>query len=554
MTNDDIADYLKLYSQLLDLHGLDDFRAKSYANASFRIDKLGLDLMPLSVAEMEKVDGIGKSLAQKIDAIKTTETFPELSKLMEKTPEGVVQMLRVKGIGPKKVGQLWRELGLESIGELLYACNENRLVALKGFGEKTQTAIIDSIGFIEANSGKYHFAKVEKAAMELLEHFREFEMVDRAEFTGELRRKCEILEEAEFLVETLQSNAFELHVAKQFGLETFQYEETGSYHFTYNQWLPCRVYFCEKADFERQWLATTGNLAHLSQIGFKRDVLVESETKFYENAGIPFIIPELREGLQETENAKAGKYTDLIETADLKGVLHNHSKYSDGMHSLEEMAVYAKEQGYQYLGMADHSLTAAYAGGLSIERVQEQHREIDQLNQRLAPFKVFKGIESDILGDGSLDYPDEVLSTFDFVVASVHQNLTMTEDKAMPRLLKAIENPYTTILGHPTGRLLLSRPGYPIDHRKIIDACAANGVAIELNAHPYRLDVDWRWLWYCMEKAVPVSINPDAHRKEGYHDMYYGVCAARKGGLTKEYTLNAVGREGISKYFGGKRG
>jgi len=239
----------------------------------------------------------------------------------------------------------------------------------------------------------------------------------------------------------------------------------------------------------------------------------------------------------------------LIENSDLKGILHNHSNYSDGLHSLRQMASYCKELGYEYFGICDHSQAAFYANGLKPNRVIEQHHEIDALNQELFPFKILKGIESDILSDGSLDYTDDILTKFDFVVASIHSNLKMPIDKANARLLKAIENPFTSILGHPTGRLLLARAGYPIDHKKIIDACSEHHVAIELNAHPYRLDLDWRWIQYAVSKEVKISINPDAHQMKGFHDMHYGVCVARKGGLQASSTLNALGLNEISKYF-----
>jgi DNA polymerase (family 10) len=217
------------------------------------------------------------------------------------------------------------------------------------------------------------------------------------------------------------------------------------------------------------------------------------------------------------------------------------------------MANFCIQKGYDYFGVCDHSKTAVYANGLSIEHVLKQHQEIDELNKTYHnQFKIFKGIESDILGDGSLDYPEEILKQFDFIVASVHANLKMTEERATERLIKAIENPYTTILGHPTGRLLLSRPGYPINHKKIIDACAANNVCIELNAHPYRLDIDWRWIPYCLSKGVMISINPDAHHTEGLLDMYYGVCVARKGMLTQEHCLNTKTLTELSAYFSSK--
>jgi DNA polymerase (family 10) len=231
---------------------------------------------------------------------------------------------------------------------------------------------------------------------------------------------------------------------------------------------------------------------------------------------------------------------EYVEFWHLKGVLHNHTTDSDGLNSLKEMAEHARYEKYQYLGICDHSRSAGYANGLSAERLIAQMKQIDQLNEQLAPFKIFKGVESDILADGSLDYPAEILSMLDFVVASVHSGLKMDQEKAELRLIRAIENPYTTILGHPTGRLLLLREGYPIDHQRIIDACAYNDVVIELNAHPYRLDIDWRWLQYAQKKGVKISINPDAHEKSGYGDMYFGTLAARKGGLLVQNTLNAL--------------
>jgi DNA polymerase (family 10) len=264
---------------------------------------------------------------------------------------------------------------------------------------------------------------------------------------------------------------------------------------------------------------------------------------------LQYIVPELREGLAEVELAKENKLPELIKVEDLKGALHNHTTYSDGANTLKEMADYCKSLGYEYLGICDHSKTAFYAQGLSIERVLEQQQEIDQLNSQYQSFKILKGIESDILNDGSLDYPDDILKSFDFVVASIHSNLKMNEEKATERLIKAIENPYTNILGHPTGRLLLARTGYPINHKKVIDACSANKVSIELNAHPYRLDIDWRWIPYCLEKGIKISINPDAHHLLGLHDMYYGVCVARKGLLDKANCLNSFSLNDLNLFF-----
>jgi DNA polymerase (family 10) len=285
----------------------------------------------------------------------------------------------------------------------------------------------------------------------------------------------------------------------------------------------------------------------LAEVFINGDYSTEEEA--YQQAGLPFIPEELREGQLEPGLATNNIIPDLLEFKDLKGPLHNHSTYSDGRHSLKEMAAYCQSQGYEYLGIADHSRSAFYANGLDEDRIDQQHREIDQLNKEMAPFRIFKGIESDILIDGNLDYSDDILARFEYIVASVHSSLGMDRKKATARLLKAIQNPYTTILGHPTGRLLLRREGYPIDHKVIIDACASYGVVIEINANPWRLDLDWRWVHYAMEKGVMLSINPDAHEKEAFMDMKYGVLVGRKGGLTKQMTLNALDLDTLAGYL-----
>ncbi|MBS1635961.1 MAG: DNA polymerase/3'-5' exonuclease PolX [Bacteroidetes bacterium] len=519
MTTEDIADALELTAKLMELHNENPFKIKAISAAAYKLSKTRVSLEGLTVEELTQIEGIGKGIAEKIVELNQTQSTKELSTLLAKTPQGLIEMLHVKGLGPKKVRQLWQELDIETVTELLYACNENRLVELKGFGAKTQAEIKKSIEFKLNNSGKYHYSYLEKAANQLLDELRKtYPLVS---LTGEIYRRCEILEQIDILVGSHDA------VTPDPAL---------------TQHLPVQVLSTSPETFYSKLVETSSANAHLEGIGFEKLTQKEfaSEQAVYESLGIQYVEPELREGLFELEKAASKSLPELVGFKDLKGVLHNHSTYSDGINTLEEMAVYCKESGYEYLGICDHSQTAVYAQGLKVEKIMEQHAEIEKLNAKLAPFKIFKGIESDILGDGSLDYPEEVLKTFDIIVASVHSNLKMDMDKATARLIKAIENPYTTILGHPTGRLLLGRPGYPIDHKKVIDACAANGVVMELNAHPYRLDIDWRWIPYCLEKNVMISINPDAHQREGYHDMYYGTLAARKGMLTKAMCLNAM--------------
>jgi len=529
MTTEEIAQQLKLTAQLMELHEENPFKIKSIANAAFKLDKTDITLEGLSLQELEKIDGIGKSIASKINELQTTGSLKELADMLGKTPEGIVDMLGIKGIGPKKVGQLWRELQVESIGELLYACNENRLTSLKGFGAKTQDQVKKQIEFHQSNRGKFHYASLEDYANSLVEILKKKYKTELVSLTGAMRRKVEIIDKIEVIVATDE------HVDVS--------ELENNYRVQLN------IITCKGEEFYATLFKTTADSEHLYQLDALTLQHPASEKEIYDSYQLPFIEPELREGLKEIELARANRLPKLIEFTDLRGILHNHSTYSDGIHSLKEMAEHCKKLGYEYLGICDHSQSAFYANGLKPERVLEQHQEIEKLNAQLHPFKIFKGIESDILNDGSLDYTTDVLKTFDFIVASVHSNLKMTEEKATARIVRAIENPYTTILGHPTGRLLLSREGYPIDHKKIIDACAANGVVIELNAHPYRLDIDWRWIPYCLEKGVKISINPDAHEKNGYNDMKYGVFVARKGMLTKEMCFNALSKEEMETYF-----
>ena len=531
MSSEEIIEALELQAKLLELHGENSFKARAFSNAAFKLNKMRFDFTDKTKEDVDAIEGIGKSISQFIDELRQHGSAREQDELLERTPDGIVEMMSIKGLGPKKVHAIWKDLGCETVGELLYACNENRLASLKGFGAKTQAAVKESILFRNQNAAKKHYAALDGFLKDYLNRIQKKHPHVQVDVAGEFRRKCEVLEKLDILSDSELPDEFKR-------LEF----ETG---------LPATYHVCDKKEFARRLFELTATAEHLIHIKYNtlQKTHEASEEAIYKELHMPYMPPETREGLHEVQFFKHHTADELIEMNDLKGILHNHTTYSDGLNTLEEMADYCHELGYEYLGICDHSKTASYAGGLSEERIDEQHVEIDKLNKKYSGFKILKGIESDILSNGSLDYHTDTLKLFDFVVASVHSNLKMNEEKANERLIKAIENPYTSILGHPTGRLLLARPGYPIDHRKIIDACAANGVSIELNAHPYRLDIDWRWIYYCMEKEVMVSINPDAHHKEGYHDMYYGVCVARKGLLTKDMCLNALTLNQVIKKF-----
>jgi DNA polymerase (family 10) len=558
MENKTIARTLRLHSQLMELHNENPFKIKSIANAAFKVDKLPFRIAEKSLEEMEKIDGLGKSISGKVHQLIQTGSYTDLDTIKQNTPEGIVEMLNIKGIGPKKIGVIWKDLEIENIGELYYACNENRLIEAKGFGLKTQEEIKKIIEFRMAGHGKFLYAQAESLVDTLTADLSLWlsNLDDSAllHIAGDYRRLCEIIDNLDFVI---GSDNPEVVIKEINAYSPLQFVQQNPHLFIAVSpfGLKIHLHVFLKSDFYINLFKLTGNSQHVeSVLKLAGDGPFDDEASIYTQAGLAFVEPELREGLDELGLARTNSLPALITFKDLKGSLHNHSTYSDGVHSLEQMALYCKDElKLEYFGICDHSKSAFYAKGLYEERVLAQHREIDELNEKLGPFKIFKGIESDILNDGSLDYADDVLKTFDFVVASVHSNLRMTEEKATARLIKAIENPYTTILGHPTGRLLLSRQGYPIDYAKVIDACAANQVVIEINANPLRLDLDWRWHRYALEKGVLLSVNPDAHRMEGFRDMHYGVFVGRKGGLQAKQCLNAFSLPEISSYFERKK-
>lgn len=556
MENKPIARTLRLLSQLMELHDENPFKVKSLLNAAFKVDKLPYRIAGKTLTEMEKIDGLGKSTAAKIVELLRTGAITELTDLLAATPEGIVEMLGIKGIGPKKIGVIWHELGIETVGELYYACNENRLIEAKGFGLKTQQEIAKVIEFRMASNGKFLYAQLDALAGELFQKLKDILPDAIISYTGEFRRCCEIINELSFLVGSPdQRTAVETLTAAC----TLQNITVNGHHINGQTptGLLIDISVVNNRVFHYELFVQTGTEDHIKAVTARiaEDIKeAGSEEAIYKKAGLAFIPPELREGDTFIEKAANNALPQLITYQELKGTLHNHSTWSDGVNTLEEMALYCRDHlKLEYLGICDHSKSAFYAKGLSIERVLQQHDEIDHLNKKLAGFHIFKGIESDILNDGSLDYPDEILQRFDFIVASVHSNLKMDKQKATTRLIKAVENPYTTILGHPTGRLLLTRKGYEFDYQKVIDACEANNVVIEINANPLRLDLDWRWHQYALDKGVKLSINPDAHRVEGFLDMHYGVLAARKGGLRKDMCLNALSLEEIKKEFESKK-
>ncbi len=523
----------------MDIHGENAFKIKSYSNAAYTLDRLNDPLEAMTPAQIAGIRGIGDALAQKIVDLLATKKLQILEDYIEKTPAGILEMLKIKGLGPKKIITIWKELGIESIGELLYACEENRLINYKGFGAKTQQSIQDALNYYLQNQGSFLYQQVQDIVAQIENALSLQFPKDQHQVSGHYKRQMETLDFLDIVTTTSQSILSDWLESKGFVLDAT------------NDYLSCKG----PDQFELRWHMVTESHFLIQDFtlacspefweawqqlpNFNAQAAFPSESAIFEQVQIPFIPSAQREDPSIILRAKAKGLNPTIQSSDIKGIIHSHSTWSDGLHTIEQMAVAAKAQGLEYLVISDHSKSAFYANGLQEDRIRAQHKEIDALNKKLAPFVIFKSIESDILNDGSLDYPDEILALFDLVIASVHSNLKMTEEKAMMRLMNAIENPYTSILGHATGRLLLSRKGYPINHEAIIKACAANDVVIELNAHPRRLDMDWRYIGQAMQEDVLISINPDAHAIDGFEDCAYGVLVAQKAGLTAAQNLSS---------------
>ncbi|HYC38847.1 MAG TPA: PHP domain-containing protein [Chitinophagaceae bacterium] len=542
MDNYAIADNLSLLAKLMDIHGENSFKSRSYAAAAFQIEKLPVPLRDTPRDELPRIRGIGESVARKITEMLDTGELQLLKEYLVKTPAGVAEMLNIKGLGPKKIHTIWKEMELESVGELLYACEENRLTLFRGFGEKTQQNVREAIEFYLQHQGSFLYAQVHEVFPQVQSYLEKLFGREKVRVTGAYRRQALTIGEIEFVVaepndvikpkflsahppELLAEDKDNLLYRLKNGLKLLLHTGSGNISTRQFQTTGGREFI---SDFQERFPA-----------GFPDIEVRDDDSAVFDAAGISFVPPCLRDLTGILDRAQRDELPQLIRPSDIKGIIHSHSNWSDGVNSIEEMAKECIRRGYEYLVISDHSKTAAYANGLSEERVREQHRYIDQLNSELKPFRIFKSIESDILNDGSLDYPDEMLAAFDMVIASVHSNLRMPEEKAMARLLKAIDNRHTTILGHMTGRLLLTRNGYPVDHRRIIDACAQQNVVIEINAHPRRLDMDWSWIGYAMERGVLLSIDPDAHELAGFDDVQYGVFAAQKGGLTSAFNVSS---------------
>jgi DNA polymerase (family 10) len=560
MTNKAIARLLHETALLIELTGGNPFRAKAFAQAARTLERLDVSVVDrLHGGTLTDIPGIGEGLEAQIRELVGRGSFGLRDDLLNAIPTGLLEVLRVKGLGAKKVRMLWQDLGVTTLEDLETAAHLGRVAALEGFGLKTQTAILDNIRLLRAYSTRRRYAEAFLQAEPILHTLRR--CAPQADLAGEMRRALPTVGAVAFVVAGAGLGAVQQTLAPWLTPEAPVAEDDAwRLAGTLPDGFGFTVTLVSPAAYGTALWRATGPPDHVADFEARYGLVPDlpDEAAVYARVGLPVVPPELRDAAGVLDEAAAGTLPLLLTVDDLRGTLHNHTTYSDGAHTLVQMAEAARAMGLAYYGTGDHSRSLAVANGMPIPRVYEQQAEVRRLNERFAQdggpaFRLFNGIESDILADGSLDYPDEVLSTFDYLVASVHTGFNMTEAEATARVLRAVENPYTTILGHPTGRLLLAREGYPLDHAAVIAACARHGVAIEVNANPYRLDLDWTWIREATRQGVMIAINPDAHATDQLAYLRWGVAVARKGGLTASQCLNALPADAFARWLAARR-
>ena len=566
-----VVKILNFMADLLDLESDNPFRSRSFRSGARALEGLSGDLSQLVEArELTSVKGIGESIAAVIADLLTTGSTGRLDELLEAIPEGVRDMLSIAGLGPKKIRVIWKEMGIEDIEVLAEACREGRLASFKGFGAKSEAKILQGIDYMESVSGMFLRVECEKVAAELLDYVAGCPAVGRVEVAGSYRRAKEVMKDLDLVISTADPAAVVEHICSwpRSAEVVARGESKTSLRCPGGLGVDFRI--VEDSQFPFALCHFTGSKEHntemrarakkqglkLNEYGlFRGDELAEcgSEEEIHRALGLDFIAAELRENFGEIELAADSSLPELVEEADIRGLVHLHTDYSDGEAGIEEMAEAARARGLSYMGVTDHSQSAFYAGGLKPDDVKRQHEEIDRLNASMKDFRIFKGIESDILADGSLDYEDEVLELFDFVIASLHSSFNQPLEEMTNRVLRAIANPYTTMLGHVTTRLLLRRDGVALDMEKILTAASADGVVVEVNANPRRLDLDWRHGPRARELGLLTSVNPDAHTVEGIGDIRFGVGIARKAGFEASRVVNTLDADSFGEFIGRRR-
>ncbi|HET8912395.1 MAG TPA: DNA polymerase/3'-5' exonuclease PolX [Ktedonobacteraceae bacterium] len=586
MDKDQVAHLLDEIATLLELkEGSNSFEIRAYQNASRALSSLDGSLEDLvREGKLKGTPGLGASTIKKIEEAVNTGKIAFYDELRDSTPQIKIEMIRIQGVGPKKVNTIYNQLHVNSIAELEQACKDNRVAKIPGFGKKTQDNILQGLAFLAQHSDRFLYPVAENEAERIRTALAELPEVVRLQVGGSLRRRRETVKDIDMVL-SIADDAGDDARRKIMDFFTSQPTVTAitgkgltKSSVILSSGIAMDLRVVNDAQFPYTLHHFSGSKEHhiplrrralsmnmtINDYGLFRGkesegklelIPCKDETDIYRALGLDYIEPELREDMGEIEAAAKHTLPELVKESDLKGVLHVHSTWSDGHNTIREMAEACIQRGFQYLGLTDHSKAAAYANGLNEETIKRQHAEIDQINEELAGrLHIFKGTECDILKDGTLDFSDDVLASFDFVVASIHSSFNQSVEDQTKRMLKAIANPYITIIGHPTGRLLLDRAGYGLDLDAVIDAAAKHGVCIEINAHPSRLDLDWRYLHRARDKGIKVPIDPDAHTLAGLDDMRYGIGVARKGWLRAQDVLNTLSAEELGRFFQQKKG
>ncbi len=521
-SNDEIADLFDSYIYWMTASGtFPQYKISTYKNAAFGIRNASFDICTASPTDIGKIKGIGDSLKNTIITICQKSVFPDYEDLMKSIPDGVVEMSQINGLGPKKINNLWREYNIKSVEDLESQINNGNLEKIKGYGKKTVEKIRQNIAWMKENRNKHLFASIAHLGTEIVLYFQNLFPDHQFELVGDMVRQEDTIRSIDILCD-LNAKIVEEEISLLDKLDDISAEHAS---LTFDD-VDTQLIFAGEHDFTERALEINYTV---NEKKYETSIPVFQVGEYYADITPP--------------------HEGLITQEDIHGLIHCHSHYSDGANSIAEMAQASIDRGLQYMVITDHSQSAFYANGLDADRVKKQHDEIFELNKTLAPFRIFKGIESDILSDGSLDYPQEILDEFEIVIASIHSGLGMDEKTATERLLRAIRNPYVNILGHMTGRILLRREGYPVNIEAIADACMEHNVAIETNANPRRLDVDHYFLPYLLSRGIMTSVNPDAHSIAGIDDIKWGVISARKGGLGKKENISSFALKEFLNYY-----
>ena len=553
---------------LLELKGENTFKSRAYYNAARIVEMMGEEELEKLVREdkLKDVKGIGTAINEKVKELVLTGSLSYYEELKKSIPEGLLEILKVPGLGPRKVKTLYDLLGITTLAELEYACRENRLTNLKGFGLKTQENILEGIDLLRRYQGKFFHGEARHIADELIASIKDFPALNQISLAGSLRRCREIVKDIDLVASSSRPEELAQKFSSLPQVESLIASGESKVSVHLKDGINADLRIVKDKEFPYALHHFTGSKEHntalrhrakgmgikINEYGLYRgDKMIEcrDEKALYKALELSYIPPELRENFGEIEAAEEGNLPQLVEKDDLKGIFHVHTDYSDGLNTLEEVIRYCRDKKYEYVGISDHSQSAFYAGGLKEDDLKKQREEIELLRERYPELAIYCGVESDIRADGSLDYPDQVLEQLDFVIASVHSGLRMEKAKMTERVLKALSHPLVTMLGHPTNRLLLGRDSSSLELEKIFQSALENGVILELNASPARLDLDWRHLKKVKQMGLQVSINPDAHRLESFDDIYFGVNIARKGWLEKSDIFNTGSRQEVETYL-----